>query len=346
MQTKEMLFTQSKEFMSLKDTLKACKYSISIQKLSIDLIHLSDIMGFLLESVKSQASLRTLGITFHLFDFKTDIALNQLNKGLRRFGQLERLSLSGRLDDNGIRSLGNALKRMVLLKDIDFTIYMCSEITDSGFRKFAQGLKECKSLKRLLLCFDCCEKITEDGFNGISEAISKLKALKILEFFFISRYEENTVSIRLKSLGQSLESLVNLTDISLNFTEFQSIKDEDMGYVKEGLKKLGTIQSIRLCFVRCRNITESGLKEMCEGIGEVQSLKTFSLKLMKFENITDQGLKALGQVFLKMSFLENLYLNIMICRNVTQVAVDELKRELEKVTGLKVAILYIQAPRN
>jgi len=57
-------------------------------------------------------------------------------------------------------------------------------------------------------------------------------------------------------------------------------------------------------------------------------------------------LKTLGQALSKMTFLEHFYLNITNCVNVTQNGVDELKKELEMVTGLKSRISYFPAARN
>jgi len=187
--------------------------------------------------------------------------------------------------------------------------------------------------------FGRCESITQKGFDSINQAVSRLVGLESLSLWFLAGFR-NHAQIGLKGLSQNFRSLVNLTDLKIQLSEFINFKDEDFSYLKEGLKTLRGVKRISIGFSECEMITDFALSELSEGIIALQGLSSLKLGFFICRNITNEGAKGLTSVVPKMKSLESFYYTLNYCPNITQAGIDELKKGFEEVTELKVEITY------
>jgi len=282
-QAKERHLIDPRKTISLKDVLEARKYQHSMKNLYIDDAELSKVIKYILANTKSLVSLRALKIYLTSSDFTKDHAM-------KRFSQLRKITLSFSLNgEKEMEGVGNALKRLVFLEEIDLGFYRCLYTSDSGYRKLSQGLKQCRLLRKLSqglkqcrllrklsLLFYWCESITQKGFDSINQAVSRLVGLESLSLWFLAGFR-NHAKIGLKGLSQSLGSLVNLTDLKIQLSEFINFKDEDFSYLKEGLKTLRGVKRISIGFSECEMITDFALSELSEGIIALQGLSSLKL---------------------------------------------------------------------
>jgi len=175
--------------------------------------------GFVHERIKDLTSLQFVNIYIGRLNGITEAALKKLSQGLKELGQLKKLVLNchhRKIGDIGIKSIGNALKRLGLLEEMNVDFQECDNMSDYGVNKFSQGIRECKGLKRLKLSLPGGEEITNKGLDNLSGAISGMICLESLEMVF--RINGENPDFRLKSLSQSLGKFENLKNLRLCFS--------------------------------------------------------------------------------------------------------------------------------
>jgi len=171
------------------------------------------------ERIKGLVSLQFVNIYIGRFHGITEAALERLSQGLKELNQLRKIIINchhWKIGDNGIKSIGNALKRLGSLEEMSTDFQECERISDFGVKKFSQGLKECKGLKRLKLSLSGGEEITNKGLDSLSEAISRMIYLESVEIIF--RINGENPDFRLRNLSLSLGKFEDLKNLRLCFS--------------------------------------------------------------------------------------------------------------------------------
>jgi len=88
----------------------------------------------------------------------------------------------GSIYDAGLSSLGWALSKLTLLKELEINFYRGNwEITDEGVSSIRDALNALTKLKSLHLNLRGIEKLTQNSVAFLNESIIKLKELETLD---------------------------------------------------------------------------------------------------------------------------------------------------------------------
>lgn len=246
---------------------------------------------------------------------RAELALANLAPGLKAL----RLDFSGcpvrKLNNVILENIGGSLKKLISLKEIDLNfaaceafsafemiqiqkilrslpclenisldLTRCGVLTDLAIDGLVQDLRSLQSLKSLYLDLSQCFLITGPGIGQISQRLGQLTMLTDLSLHF-SGFGRISDENGLKNLYVCLENLTSLRSINLSLRrwsgkEFQTNRGKvDLG---SALKKLKLLQNISLSFSNCGQIDKKGVQNLCAGLKSRNSLQSLSLDLSPF----------------------------------------------------------------
>jgi len=156
--------------------------------------------------------------------------------------------------------------------------------------------------------------------------LSNKKPQKKLFYFPISRSIEITDQ-GLGFVGQTLQKLIFLNYINLQFFCSPKITDKGVKSITQALKKLVSLQTIILNFRECQQVTDDSLKNLNPSL-----LKTISLDF-SYCKITDQGVKNTSQLL--NNSLNTIQLKFSQCQEITDESLKDLSKTLSSKTSLQ-----------
>jgi len=180
----------------------------------------------------------------------------------------------------------------------------------------------------------------------MSELLTKAKALKELE---INLDYASTTDEGCKYLRQTLLAQPSITSFKLSYHGNNSISDQGVFYLVQGLKELDELQSLTLCFCDAgSHVSDESAKLISSLIRDFPQLKEISFNFGDGANrITDQGMKILSEALATLEDLEFLEILLYHGENeITDKGLEYLSMTLSKTTKLRHLVLDFFEGKN
>ncbi len=194
------------------------------------------------------------------------------------------------------------------LVSFGFNANRIEDLNGKGFRRFTQLIRSCQNLTRLILALKY-SYLSLETYNVLSECFSP--KLQYIHMCFKNQIIQSDCYLKLL---QHFESLVNLTDLELDFSMTQMVCAAFVNVVS-CLKSLQSIKRL-LVNVGANEIKDQGILAFAAVITTLKTLTHLEIDLSG-NNFTTVGLHSLVEAIKSHSQLLFLKINIKDCRNLT-----------------------------
>lgn len=275
-----------RDFQALYSFCSELKSFNTLSSLQLDFWDCRYIDTSALVTLNTNLQSMTLLTSFHLnFGGTTigDLGVELLGSALKNMTRLSEVRLDftccRSISNKGLRELSIALKSHSLsltLTNLQLIFNHCGSISDVGLQDLSLALENL-NLKTLQLNFWNCKLISDKGIKELSSALKRNTSLESLCLDFT--WCELISDSGMKDLGFVLRQKNKmLANIELLFNNCNLLTDAGVKELSESLEGMISLSNLRLEFLNCQRISEEGREKL------VYILKNYKMNIQKYIN--------------------------------------------------------------
>jgi len=190
--------------------------------------------------------------------------------------------------------------------------------------------------------------ISDSGLEKLCENLSRVPQLRSLTLLLhedAGNQHHYLTDKGLIKLGDVIQNLTSLEELSLNFIRCQKISDEGVSRLSESFKVLSRLRLLNLRYHECKEVSDEALVKIGEILADMTQIKELALSFNGCEKIGDYGFENMAQSLGKLYQLEELYVEFKNCPLISFEVLQKLDDQLRNLRCLK-STRFLMEPSN